>query len=126
MFNRRIFVLNYHDEDMPKFKSQKEIDDWYHMLGRMLAYSMFNPASEDTVTLVTGSIHDKGAEMCMTYHAAIPEYPEKWEDGSTKALDSTASLINDTLKTLADRASAKHRGFTMAAIKREDGYSLHS
>lgn len=126
MFNRRIFVLNFRDEDMPKFKSQKEIDDWYHMLGRMLAYSMFNPASEDTVTLVTGGICDKGAETCMTYHAAIPEYPEKWEDGSTKWLDSTASIINGTLEVLTKKAEEVHRGFTMAAIKRDDGYSFHS
>ena len=126
MFHRRILVLNYRDTDLPTFKTQAEVDAWHQMLGRMLAYGLYNERQEDTVSLVTGGICDKGVETCLTYHAALPEYPEKWPDGSTKVLDSTASLINETLSVLQERAAAEHRGFTMAAIKRDDGYSYHS
>ena len=126
MFHRRILVLNYRDTDLPTFETQAEVDAWHQMLGRMLAYGLYSERQEDTVSLVTGGICDKGAETCLTYHAAIPEYPEKWEDGSTKVLDSTASLINETLGALTKKASEKHRGFTMVAIKRDDGYSFHS
>ena len=126
MFNRRIFVLNFRDEDLPKFTTDEEVAAWHQMLGRMLAYGLHHDHTEDTMSLVTGGIYEKGTETCMTYHADIPEYQEKWPDGSTKCIGSNASLLNDTLASLTKESSNLHRGFTMAAIKRDDGYSYHS
>lgn len=127
-YHRRIFVLNFSADDIPRFTTDKEAHDFHAAIGRMVMYGLHAQADndEDTVSLVTGGLTDKGTEVCCAYHATLDEYPEKWPDGSTKVLGSTASQINDLLSELVRKGQQKWRAFVMAGINRGDHWSFHS
>ena len=125
MFNRRILILNFRPEQLPKFASNAEQTAFHAAVGRMALYGIYNERAVDSVDLVTGNI-EKG-EVCCAYHPALPEYPKTYQDGSTNYSDSTASEINDLIKSLDEKGQVLGRAFVMAAIDRGNGeWSFHS
>ena len=126
MFHRRIFVLNFKPEDLPKYLTNEEQDRFHAAIGRMMMYGLYNEQKGDSVGLVTGRIEPGSKEVCCVYHQTVLEYPETWPDGSTKYTGSTANEINDLLSSLDRKAAEKGRPFVMAGIDRGDHWSFHS
>lgn len=51
----RIIVLNYFEDEVPLHATDKEQQEWYAALGRMVAYGLYhdrNPAEESTTQYV--------------------------------------------------------------------------
>ena len=125
MFNRRIFMLNFDPQKLPRFKTDAEATAFYAAIGRMFVYGLYDETDEDSISLVTGHF-DGPAELVCCYHPTLPEYPEKWPDGATKVLGSTADKINVLLHDLEGLAAERGRPFVMAAVNHGDHWGFHS
>ena len=125
-YHRRVFVLSYQQEDLPMFQTDEELTNFHATLGRMVMYGLYNEAPEDTIRLVTAHLTDKGNEVCAGYHQTIPAYPERWEDGSIKVMDSTVNQVDNLLTSLQEKAQKVGRIFVMAAVRCGKAWGLHS
>lgn len=126
MFNRRIFMVSFDPEKLPRFKTNAEVMEFYAAIGRMFMYGLYNETNEDSVSLVTGHFDSGGKELVCCYCPSLPEYPVRWPDGSTKVLGSTADKINSLLHDLEALAAERGRPFVMAAVNHGDHWGFHS
>lgn len=126
-FHKRVFVLTYFDEDLPKFETQEEVDDWYRALGRMVAYDLNRDDTEDTIELVTAGLTTNPLEVCAGYHARLPVTDVYDDQGNPCFYQGDGAKLDNVLDGLAFKARGKHRAFTMAAVKHSDGkFGFHS
>lgn len=126
-FHKRVFVFTYFDEDLPKFETQEEIDEWHRALGRMVAYGLNRDATEDTIEIVTAGLTTKPLEVCAGYHARLPVTDVKDADGNLCYYKGDGAKLDTVLDQLTIKARGQHRAFVMAAVKHSDGkFGFHS
>lgn len=115
---QRIINLHCYKPDTLRFNSDKEMNDFYCALGRMVAYGLCGIDSENDSgkTQVVGLNIDLNKEITGAYYAPVPYEPEA---GYTEHKKFYA--IDDTLAPFKVRVP-----FVMGAIPRPDGYSFHS
>lgn len=121
-FHRRIVVMNYIPTKLPKFATAQQHTEYLKTLGYMMDYRINRDQDEDTIQIVRCTLSDE--EIFCQYPKPLPEFNEKWEDGTTKVIGSNFDTINKAL----DHIEAPRTGhvFTMAAINRGDEWSTHS
>lgn len=125
-FNRRVINLSYFPEDLPKFETQAELDDWYKAVGRMVLYGM-GDFEEDTIEIINASITKNPLEFHATYSSRLPATDVKCDQGYPVYYKGDLAKIDAVLTPLRDKASDKGNPFTMAAVKHSDGkFGFHS
>lgn len=122
-YHRRVFVLNFSDDDIPKFNSDQELKNFHEMIGRTVMYGLLNKCEEDTVALAIASIIDNGTEVDTAYYPRLTER-DKWGDGSSRYLDSAGYILDDAIIKLRNKSEG--RPFVIGAVNRGDYWSYHS
>jgi len=126
-YHTRVLVLNYSDEDMPQFETQKEIDAWYQAVGRMVLYGMRKDAAEGTIQLVTARLSKSPTELCASYYPTLPACAEKCSDGFGRYIGSMSEVVDNLTDQLHERSQEQGRAFVMGAVLHSDGtWGFHS
>jgi len=126
-YHRRIFSLTYSSDQLPKFETDAEMQDYYAAVGRMVVYGLQrDAAAEASVQLVQAGITQKPLEVCCAYHQPLPEQAEKYEDGTPRYFESMAQSVDDFIKIM--REKSPYRPFVMSAVKHSDNkkFGFHS
>ena len=124
-YHKRILVINYSDNDLPRFQSDEEHSKWLQAVGRMVVYGMH--ANDDSrggqLELVTGGFTKNPVEFDCCY----------WPRLSNDISSEGAYSDNPTVK--ADRLVAELRNdmgdnarpFVIGAVLHGDGHwGFHS
>lgn len=125
-YHQRFFVLHYDEKSLPRFETDEGLQDFYAALGRMMFYGLHREATEDLVDIVTAGITQNPLEITAAYHRPLPAR-DKWEDGTSKYIDSNSEACDELVKKLTHRAREQGRAFVMGAVKHNDGkFGFHS
>src|SRR5574340_806161 len=122
--NRAIF-LSYAQEDIPQFKTDAELKDWYAAIGRAVMYGLCREAAEDTVQPVTVSLHRRGenVEVDAVYYAPLTARNAE----EPQYIGSVLSEHDEFMRSLIERARVAGPAFVMGAVRGSDGkYGFHS
>ncbi len=118
--HRRIVQITHFD-NMPVFKTEKEVKDWYEMIGRLATY-MQPENYRDTVQYVDIHVRDKDEVTACYYKAEKAHNTHK--DGRTDwdKPQPEADLFNFVNKTI-DRAG---HPFVIGAVLMDGMWGFHS
>lgn len=124
-YHNRVVFLSYAQEDLPLFKTDEELKDWYATIGRAVMYGLCRDATEDTVQPVTLSLHKQGenVEVDVVYEAPVPARNAE----EPHYLGSVLSEHDEFMRSLIEEARAVGPAFVMGAVRGSDGkYGFHS
>jgi len=121
----RIINLSYFDEDLPKFASNVEQDEWHRALGRMVAYGLYGDWAEDTVQYVN-LVLQRSDEIMGVYARPLPTLRKDEGDGQTWYWNSAQELVDCFIKDLYEKSQAQGQSFVMGAVKHDGKYGFHS
>ena len=120
----RVLVLNYFEDEVPLHATDKEQQEWYAALGRMVAYGLYhdrNPAEESTTQYVRLGFRENPVEIDACYHK--PVLQQRYEDGTPKFVGTADQGLND----LRDHLTTPKDCFVMGAVLHSDGkWGFHS
>ena len=118
--HRRVIQITHFD-NMPVFNTEKEVKDWYEMIGRLATY-MQPENDRDTVQYVDIYVRDKDEVMACYYKAE--ESRTCSDDGCTDwdAPQPEADLFNFVNKTI-DRTG---HPFVIGAVLMDGMWGFHS
>ena len=123
MYHTRVFMFDFQDDKLPKFKTDKEHQEFLAMIGRMVMYGCHDPKICDTIQFANGFMDHREDEMVISYHT-IEAQPETWENGSRKYLESPQQKLDDFKRSMIEQ---KKPSITIGAVKRDEGnWSFHS
>ena len=118
----RVIVLNYFEDEVPLHATDKEQQEWYAALGRMVAYGLYhdrNPAEESTTQYVRLGFRENPVEIDACYHKPVPLL--RYEDGMAKFIGSPDEVISNLSLMLTGNP------FVMGAVLHSDGkWGFHS
>ncbi len=118
--HRRIVQITHFD-NMPVFKTEKEVKDWYEMIGRLATY-MQPENDKDTVQYVDIYVRDKDEVTACYYKAetAHNTYPTGWTDlDEPQPEKDLAEFVN----TITDRVG---HPFVLGAVLMDGMWGFHS
>jgi hypothetical protein len=119
----RVIVLNYFEDEVQLHTNDKEQQEWYAALGRMVAYGLYhdrNPAEELTTQYVDMGFRKDPVEIDAVYHEPVPQ--PRYEDGTPKFVGTA----DQDIKELRERLASSNC-FIMGAVLRGDGkWGFHS
>lgn len=124
-YHQRVFILDYAQEDLPMFKTDAEMNEFYRVLGRTLAYGMYGDRDEDCLDLVTSTLTVNPLEVDAAYWPRLP-CVDKYEDGSRKYLGSAEGAVRELQENLRRRMNGR-APFVIGAVLHGDGaWGFHS
>lgn len=122
-YHTKVFMFDFQDDKLPKFKTDKEHQEFLAMIGRMVMYGCHDPKICDTIQFANGYLSHAGDEMVMSYFT-IEAQPESYEDGSRRYLGSPLSKVEELRQWVRSKVKAF---ITIGAVKRDEGnWSFHS
>ena len=122
-FHRRVFILSYFDDKIPKFATLEDQNAFHQALGRMVAYGLQSGAEHDTIQLVSSGITQKPLEIDAAYYRPIQASTVD-EDGFYRGLPVQYEE-SEFRFNLASQSEGTP--FVMGAVLHEDGkWGFHS
>lgn len=124
-YHNRVVFMSYAQEDLPLFKSDEELKDWYETIGRAVMYGLCREAAEDTVQPVTVSLHKQGehVEVDCVYYRPVPGRNAE----EPQYIGSALSEHDEFMRSVIEKARGIGPAFVMGAVRGADGkYGFHS
>ena len=119
--HKRILILTYFEDEVPLHNTDKEQQEWYAALGRMVAYGLRNEANKaehDTMQYVSLGFRKNPLEIDACYNSEVVRQAEG---------KFPHDLPKQCLNTLHDNLTMKGESFVMGAVLHSDGvWSFHS
>jgi hypothetical protein len=119
----RVIVLSYFEDEVPLHATDKEQQEWYAALGRMVAYGLHqdrNKAEDSTTQYVDMGFRKNPIEIDAVYHEPVPQ--PRYADGTPKFVGTAAQDIKELREHLASSNC-----FVMGAVLHSDGkWGFHS
>ena len=119
----RVLVLNYFEDEVPLHATDKEQQEWYAALGRMVAYGLYHDkfrAADSTTQYVRLALRKNPVEIDAVYHKPVPQ--QRYEDGTPKFVGTAGQDIKELREHLASS-----NPFVMGAVLHSDGkWGFHS
>lgn len=120
----RVVVLNYFEDEVPLHTTDKEQQEWYAALGRMVAYGLYNDrskAEDSTTQYVSLGFRKKPMEIDACYH--MPVLQPRYEVWGAKYVGTADQYLQELQYLL----TTPKNGFVMGAVLHSDGkWGFHS
>ena len=120
----RVLVLNYFEDEVPLHATDREQQEWYAALGRMVAYGLYhdkNKAEDSSTQYVRLGFRKSPVEIDACYHK--PVLQQRYEDGTPKFVRTADQYLNE----LRYELTTPNDCFAMGAVLHSDGkWGFHS
>ena len=120
----RVVVLHYFEDEVPLHTTDKEQQEWYAALGRMVAYGLYNDrnkAEDSSTQFVRLDLRKNPVEIGACYHKQVLQ--PRYEDGEPKYVETATQYLHE----LQDKLTTQKSGFVMGAVLHSDGkWGFHS
>lgn len=120
----RVVVLNYFEDEVPLHTTDKEQQEWYAALGRMVAYGLYNDrnkAEDSSTQFVRLDLRKNPVEIGACYHKQVPQ--PRYDDGAPRYVGTAYQA----LRGLQDTLTTPETCFVMGAVLHSGGkWGFHS
>ena len=120
----RVLVLNYFEDEVPLHATDREQQEWYAALGRMVAYGLYHDkfrAADSTTQYVRLALRKNPVEIDAYYHKPVPQ--QRYGDGTPKFVRTAYQYLNELRYELTTPKDC----FVMGAVLHGDGkWGFHS
>ena len=92
----RVIVLTYFEDEVPLHATGKEQQEWYAVLGRMVAYGLYhdrNKAEDNSTQYVKLGFRKNPIEIDAVYHRPLPQL--RHEDGHAEYLGTPEEALTN-------------------------------
>lgn len=100
LFHTRVFIFNYTNTNLPKFKTREQERAWHEALGRLLAYNLRRGAQDDSTDLVVARLSSNPTEVLTAYY--MPLHVPRDENGFSiyeGSAEQAVAALHDRLAT---------------------------